>query len=388
MGSNGTEAREFFEQLGEFSRRYVENELKLSSAISPWGEAEYISGTPRGAVLHFTADEDLHRVLRWFLKEKYQARSSAHAVVADRRLASQDEFAADLPLVQELPATVIQVREPHTQAWHATWTNASCYGIENVNAGPLKCVSEPSSESVGSFTSWRPRDKSSPEWTMPWSVPYKTAVQLYGRWWAPYTVEQVETNAILLRYVQQLFGTLKRPWIVGHEAVQGEKTPGARGRDKLDLGPHFPIHGVRDAVFDGWKPIERYDWFKHFSGDRKFGIAMRDGAVIEHARVMGSENPNPLPAVAWTRFESAVRALPEKEDFGSTGRTALRLLGYYVKSLAHESLDTEEAMSVWMFQRMMGLKTDSQPGPVTRRALVERLEDRGFLEAQHEGEKT
>ena len=383
MTTNGKQAREFFDQLDEFSRRYVAAELNLPSATSPWGEREYDTDTPKGAILHFTADEDLLRVLRWFLVEKFQARASAHAVVADRRLASQDELAHDLPLVQELPATIIQVRPPHTQAWHATWTNGTCYGIENVNAGPLR--KEPSIEGQqDSFTSWRPRDKSSPDWTMPWKVPYKTAVGLYGGWWAPYTPEQVHANVILLRYVQQLFGSLQLPWILGHENVQGVKTPHTHGHNKFDLGPHYPIHGVRDAVFDDWKPVERYDWFRLFSADQLYGRTMRDGIVIEYAKHAGSDNPNPPPDAAWKRFESAVRALPDKDEFGLVGKTALRLLGYYVVDLTSQ-LDTDESMSIWAFQKMMGLKTDSKPGPVTKRALIERLEDRGFLEAQHGG---
>ena len=373
---NGNQAREFFEQLDEFSRRYVAAELNLPTATSPWGEGQYDTGpSPKGAILHFTADEDLLRVLRWFLIEKFQARASAHAVIADRRLASQDELAHDLPLVQELPATIIQVRHPHTQAWHATWANGTCYGIENVNAGMLKCSARPSEQSAGSFTSWRPRDRSSPEWTMPWSVPYKEAVELFDRWWAPYTPEQIEANVILLRYVQQLYGSLRRPWIVGHESAQA---------NKRDPGPAFPIHGIRDAVFDGWSPVERYDWFRLFKADSKFGQTEMDWYAVDYARKAGSENPNPHPVAAWVRFGSALRALPEKDEFGLTGKTALRMLGYHVNDVSSDSLDTDEAMSVWIFQKMMSLKTDSKPGPVTKRALIERLEDRGFLEAQHE----
>ena len=221
---------------------------------------------------------------------------------------------------------------------------------------------------------------------MPWSVPYKEAVELFGRWWAPYTPEQIHANVILLRYVQQLFGSLKRPWILGHEAVQGEKTPGARGNDKRDPGPTFPMHGIREAVFDDWTPVERYDWFRLFSSDLKYGQTVQDGIVIEYARKAGSENPNPPPVAAWKKFGSAVRALPEKDEFGLAGKTALRLLGYHVNDVVSDTLDTDEAMSVWVFQKMMGLKTDSKPGAITKRALIERLEDRGFLEAQHGGE--
>ena len=162
---------------------------------------------------------------------------------------------------------------------------------------------------------------------------------------------------------------------MGHESAQA---------NKRDPGPAFPIHGIRDAVFDGWSPVERYDWFRLFKADSKFGQTEMDWYAVDYARKAGSENPNPHPVAAWVRFGSALRALPEKDEFGLTGKTALRMLGYHVNDVSSDSLDTDEAMSVWIFQKMMSLKTDSKPGPVTKRALIERLEDRGFLEAQHE----
>ena len=39
----------------------------------------------------------------------------------------------------------------------------------------------------------------------------------------------------------------------------------------------------------------------------------------------------------------------------------------------------EDHLSVRLFQRMAGLKTDAVPGPVTRTALEARLYDRGIL---------
>lgn len=363
-------ALEFFEQLSEFSRRFIGSELKLTNTISPWGNLEYRSGEPKGAILHYTADEDLHRVLRWFLDEKAEARCSAHVVVADRRLSSQDDLGHDLPLVQELPATIVQVRQYHTVAWHATWTNTTCYGIENVNAGPLRMISAPTrSHPDGIFVSWRPRDQSSPEWTAQWSIPYKEPVWLYNSWWAPYTTAQIEANIILLRYLQQLYGSLQKPWILGHQHVQ---------KNKRDPGPAFPVHGIRQAVFDDWTPVTRYDWFRLFDVDPLFGQTEVDGIVLKYAKMLGGEQPNPSMFSAWTRFKSAVRALPDKEGFGLVGKTALRILGYHVTSLENQ-LDLDELMTVGIFQKMMGLKVDSQPGPVTKRAILKRLESCGLL---------
>lgn len=366
---NGHDAKAFFSQLATFSQRYIQMEIPRALHQSPWCYQGFEVNQPKGAVIHYTADEDLHRVLRWFLVPDYHAEVSAHAVVADRRLGLHDELAVDLPLVQELPATVIQTVPPDHVAWHARWMNRQTYGIENVNAGPLRVSARTDDGKPTGFCTWRSRDRKSQEWTMPWQVPYKTPERIFGQWWAPYTVEQVEANVLLLRYLKQFVPSLSKPWILGHEGVQERKR---------DPGPMFPLNGVRAAVWDDWKPVGRYDWFRTFEHDPKSGETLRDALVIEHARVLAGATENPSPGVAWSRFKSAVEALPGKPGFGVTGKVGLQILGYYVADL-DESLDTDELMSVWLFQKMMGLVTDMKPGPITKKALVDRLDYLGFL---------
>ena len=63
------QATEFFRQLGVFSDRYVKEVLKLPTANSPWGDNYGMKDGAQGAIIHYTADEDLERVLRWFLIE-------------------------------------------------------------------------------------------------------------------------------------------------------------------------------------------------------------------------------------------------------------------------------------------------------------------------------
>lgn len=361
---------DFFEQLDEFSRRYVKNELKLSSNLSPWGNLEYSAGEPKGAILHYTADEDIHRVLRWFLDEDLRARVSAHAVIADRRLGSHGALSKDLPLIYELPATIVQTRQYHMTAWHATWANSACYGIENVNAGPLHMLAAPAGSTPAVFATWRPRGKDGPLWTDVWKVPYKEAVRLRHKWWAPYTLNQIEANVVLLRYLQQLYQTLRKPWILGHEHVQS---------GKMDPGPAFPIDGVRQAVCDEWAPLAGYDWFNLYDVDRLWGQTEVDGVVLEYARLTGDPGRNPSIFSAWTRFRVAVRALPVVEGFGLAGKVALRLLGYHVTDWG-DRLDPDELASVSIFQRSAGIKVDGQPGSETKKALVSRLEARGLLE--------
>jgi hypothetical protein len=92
--------------------------------------------------------------------------------------------------------------------------------------------------------------------------------------------------------------------------------------------------------------------------------------------------PPDLPSteVAWSRFESAVRALGNGgEKFGRAGKTALKLLGYHVPTHTHEEMHDTDRTAIWLFQRAMGLKADQIPGPKMRQALIERLSDRGVL---------
>jgi len=390
---NKVQAVEFFRQLDIFSDRFVKAELGLSTSTSPWGSSMSSEHGPKGAIIHYTADDDILRVLRWFLDAKWNAKCSAHAVVADRKLGTSQEMTKDLPLVAELPVTVVQCRLPTQEAWHATWTNDFTYGIENVNVGELR-----KSEDGEKFVQWRPRDKSSPDWTMPWTSPYKAPVGLYGRFWEPYTQDQIAANVALLRYVRDYFGEgkLQRPWIVGHEAAQGVDTRSRGGHgqpmrtEKRDPGPTFPIHGVRYAVFDNWTPVGRYDWYNNHAGDPRFGQSDRDSMVVRVVRAVAGrpESPgaaDPTPETAWARFKSGFQAsMVNGGSFGVWGKLALWLLGYHVSSikegeLADGGMDSEDIQSVWMFQRLMGITTDGNPGIVTREKLWNRLKDRGFI---------
>jgi N-acetyl-anhydromuramyl-L-alanine amidase AmpD len=363
----------FFDELRKFSERYAKHAGMVSS-LSPWGYEDYNGEVPIGAIIHYTADEDFHRVLRWFLREKYQSKSSSNVVVADCRMPKHAECAKGLPLMEELPATIVQCRPFNKPSWHATWTNRFTYGIENVCAGELRTEQ-------GDFFTWRPRDKSASDWTMPWEPKVqKTAVPMHGRWWSPYLPGQIKANVIVLRHLQGIYGTLKRPWILGHDAVQGTKT-GRRPTDKRDPGPTYPIHGVREAVFDDWTPLLQKEWFQHFSLGPLNGQVWRENAIIDWVRWLAEDlELYPDPEVATARLQSHLLTWKDAGPFEVTGKTALHLLGYHLTSRLDSDLDSDEIQTIRIFQRMMGLQEDGDPGPKTRAAIIERLEDRGILD--------
>lgn len=371
-----SEAKKFFDQLAIFSDRYAPH-IGCAHSTSSWGYEGYKEGKPEGAVIHYTADEDFHRVLRWFLRDKYESKSSAEVVVADRLMPHHEECAFGLPLVQKLPVTVFRCRELGETSWHATWTNKRFFGIENVCAGELRSES-------GEFTTWRPRDRSAPEWTMPWQPGIeKDPVPIHGRWWSPYMQGQIEANVTILKHLQDYYGSLKRPWIVGHELVQGFETLKGRGaamrRDKRDPGPTYPIHLVRAAVFGG---VSDPMW-DQYRNNFLYGQEWRDSLIQNWAAsLLGSSEAiirmDIKEEVAWSRFGSAVNAFVDHRGFGPLGRVMLALLGYYFSGSIDGDVSEDDIESVRLFQRLMGLYVDGKPGPITKRALIARLADRGI----------
>lgn len=337
------EAAEFFRQLTEFSRRYFLS-LKFKHSVSPWGRPAYREGL-RGAIVHFTADHDLERVVCHFMDPARKASASAHVVVAEHRLTAADRFLEGLPLVQALPVTVVQCRDWQTEACHATWTNAWSYGIENLNVGELR------PGPAGELCWWKPATRSAPEWTTPFPGDGK---RINRRVWAPWSLAQVQANVMILRHlcgVAPIVPTL----VLGHEQVQGRLTVGGGGNDKRDPGPLFPMAAVRNAVFGGDMPTGCGEWE---AGD------FRERCVKE---LTAAEGP-----AAWKSF------LDWKLPVQSV-KCALRLLGYHVAYPQSSDFTAAETESVEVFQRLMGLEVDGVAGPLTVAALRARLQDRGIV---------
>lgn len=369
-------AEEFFRQLEAFSADYLC--MFGLPKKSPWGGEAWKEGAPQGAIIHYTADLTIEQSLRWFCTEKYQAKASAHVVVAERRMPSVDRLLTHYPLVAELPVTVVQTRGPRETAWHATWTNATCYGIENVNAGELR-----KDAVTGKLMHWRPRKAGEPEWTSIWSGLLKpTPVESAGRVWDVYPSAQVSANIVLLRYVNALFGgTLQAARILGHEQVQGVETHTAGGEpmktQKRDPGPLFPLDDVRRSVLSA--DPRSLAWLEQYEAAPGYCDRLRESAVQDVVAAMAGQRPS--AEVAWQRFDAAIRALPDRSAFGLVGKLALYLLGYHVHGLLEPVLHAEDVVGVQAFQRLMGLKVDGEPGRLTKQALVRRLVDRGVLRA-------
>jgi len=350
---------EFFYQLTEFSHRYVSH-MGLKESISPWGNEFYSDGRPKGSIIHYTADEDFHRVLRWILIERYQARVSAHVVVADCKMPMHDECAEGLPLVQKLPVTVVQTRKHDTVAIHATWTNGFTFGIENVCAGELRL-------GENGWVTLRPRDKSAPKWTAPWEPRVtKIPVSLYGRWWAPYTEGQIIANIQILRHLHEIY-PLQPEWILSHDAIKSKKR---------DAGPAYPIHSVRDEIFVN-SSFEDRVWFQNFKADPLYGHSWRDAELKKWAKWLFGQDQNWTPDLVKSRFKIFLNAWKAATYLGLPGVVCMRLLGYYVPNTMEMYLDPDKLISVEIFRRMSGL--DQADNATVPEALESRLYDRGIL---------
>lgn len=339
------DAELFFHELDRFTEAWAAKYLPGVNHQSPWSSQGWKDGCPGGAIIHFTADVDLKRVMRWFLEKRFNSRVSAHAVVAPAWTDELRELAKGLPLVEALPAPVLQPVDPWREAWHATWTNGWAYGIENLNMGELQCR-------AGEFFSWRPRDRSAHDWTTLWDVADGEPIPLLGRWWAPYTEAQLATNVELLQVLRSFHGhELVRSRVLGHECVQF---------NKRDPGPAFPVHAIREALFDdSWSGIEVVE------SDFMNGQNWRDARCMS---AFGEDSPTK----AAEYFSREAQLFLGEGKKWSEMDLALQLLGYCTRP-------EEGDIPIRIFQQMMSLTVDGVVGGVTRRALLQRLEDCGLV---------
>lgn len=348
---------EFFDQLHTFSLRYFKN-LNVQETVTPWGPDEYDGGSPAGAVLHYTADGDLDRVVRWFMCRKYGAQAAANVIVADRRYARAQSMLEGLPLVAALPVTIIQCAMPQDPTWHARWASSLTYGIELLNSGELR-----SNEEGQPCTHWRrDHDPDEPEWTMPWQHETKEPVLGWGRKWEPYTKDQVQAVVTLLGHLREMYPKIRPGWVLGHEGIQN---------NKRDPGPLLPMSWIRTSMMGGDTHLD----------DAPCVVATnaRDDVVLSLMNALGDKRDS--YGIAWHFFQrKVVEALTEhKLGFGVVGKTALKLLGYHVPHYLDIHMHDDDRLVFWLFQKAMNLKPDSIPGPRTRKALLERLHDRGVL---------
>lgn len=356
------EAQEFFGQLARFSKRVIDKALPGTPAVSS-NTSSWKQGGPRGAILHYTASGDWKGPVRWF--NAFKA-SSAHAVVADRLEAAAAGLADDLPLVKALPATVIQCVPPSAAAWHATWVNGLCYGIENRNAGLVK------RDGPGApWRHWPAAKGSTTEWT-------SAAPAIAGKSYAPvsdtegyepYTKAQLVANVMLLRYVGAMRGGPLEPHLVlPHSAVQ---------TNKLDAGPLFPIHEVRRlaCISVGEDPNVA---FASFADPPRSTLTSADdlegvGGLDSRGSAKTTSERDAVDAAVAGLLAVERDVAPRTHPFAHLARPLLDHLGFFVPTPPDaRTLDVWLRRACWIFQTGAKLPTTSEPDNATRAALAAR----------------
>ena len=208
---------EFFKQLGIFSDRL--SDIYNYQQYTSWRSIEAETLT---AVIHYTADTNFERVMKWFCRPSYNARASSEFVVAADRRPYHSQLAVDLPLVEALPVTVGMTVHPavlgRQYCWHARTFSKYGVGIENVCSGM---------QTENSMT------------------PEKEVVEIGGNSWETYTEDQIVTNAIVLSACLDYGVKINPSLILGHECVQSILSDGT---DKRDPGPVYPMNELRNCL--------------------------------------------------------------------------------------------------------------------------------------------
>lgn len=339
----------FFEQLEQFTALWVERFIGGHlEPESPWSSEPWAHGQPKGCVIHYTADPDPVRVMRWFVEQQLDARVSAHAIVLPQWTAELRDLAIGFSAIRELAAPILQAVPPQKEAWHATWANGWAYGIENINPGQLQCRG-------GEFFWWRPRNGSAADWTSKWNIRDGEPIPLLGRWWCPYPRDQILANVQLLRWVHDYFDGCfsERVRFLGHEHVQ---------RNKLDPGPAYPMHALRRAFFEA-----STEALNAHAVDLLYGQTWRDELVKRWYEVISEKK-------AWVAFSQEVnRCKVEAVSWDNWG-----LLMLIFDLLGYSTADNNQATRI--FQACAGVSVDGVIGPITWRALKDRLRAYGMIQ--------
>ncbi|RYF12775.1 MAG: hypothetical protein EOO40_00425 [Deltaproteobacteria bacterium] len=340
------DVRPFFDQLAQFSAR-VFKRMGLPETGSPWGRAMTSPLLMKGVVAHYSASADMRSPLRWLCDPKLnpQGKESCHVIIGR----AKHDFAAgldhDLPLVQALPVTVVQVRFPNTLANHATWTNGHTYGIENESTGIAKAGG---------------------------------GVDVFGDTWATYTVPQLQANVALIQAYNAYCGNVFQPaWVLGHEHVETARTVGCPV-NKRDPGPLYPMKEVREAVFGARMPGGV------LSGKQPLAWAAVTSRAALAALYFNAGNGNKPPSETEDLYalDLVLRMMKHPiSDASANGlicwaKLCMGLLGYIASRPDVPKLDAYETVSLGIVQRALGLNVDGKLGPKTLGALQARVRDR------------
>lgn len=358
-----SQAEDFFGALRLATIEVLKNfGLPTSQGSKRYTEWEH--GYPLGVTEHFTAGVGWKGSVSWLNDGPHENHVSCQMLILDRMLPAANEEYKKYSILSELEVAVLLLSDGIIPCWHAGWVNRLNFGIENRNAGMLR-------GQEGAWTWWPKNWKAK----FPHEKLNKTPINIGGRWWEPYTHAQISANIIVGQMLYCLNGpdALDPRWFLPHSATSGRK---------IDTGRAFPIHLVRNAVFDQVYYLD-LPWLASFEDDPSYmedydeeidkefleGVVARqlyrDGDELPEGYELAEEPPD-------VDLRMLVDGGAWREYLGVT-RRALHKLGYYVLPTSKKALDHDTALAVYQFQVAMGLKADKIPGLKTRKALKARI---------------
>lgn len=125
--------------------------------------------------------------------------------------------------------------------WHAGWCNRICYGVEIRNVGQLR-------KKDGIYFWGKNRHYG------------RKPIKIGKSYWEPYTLQQMKATLWLHRIMASIH-KLYPQWFLGHRHVTNTR---------IDPGPHFPIHEMREYSLEKKDvPLNSVEFLKEFRDDDK-----------------------------------------------------------------------------------------------------------------------
>jgi hypothetical protein len=309
----------------------------------PWGTVNGLHRY-RGILYHFTAGVSGAGSLRWGNHPDWgNTGCSWHATIFDRmtdNIVGEIWSKIDPELRRLFPVPTIIMADFRWGTWHGNWTNNVTLGVENRNCGPggMQKVKK-----LG-----------------------KEGVDINGLVWEPYTREQMICNINFGRMANGwIDGQLDPDWVLTHQCVWATK---------MDTGPLFAIHKVRDALFTD-DPLEDKEWLGAY--DMAPDTNEDDDAHWESLDELREEAAEDF--VKWVQPSAEVEA--SENDPAETAHLMYRLGFNTGPELA---IAEDLRKQVRWFQRSTGgwgekhpdwvLSPDGVAGPKTHAALHRRIE--------------
>lgn len=321
------QVRDYFSQLEAYTKD-VYAYLKIpfdAKGKKNWRNWDKPTG-PEGLIIHHTVSNSAVTKIRPLGRIPTMLRRFAlnsgppgiHFIAWDNKNPALDSIRSKYPVFNELPCDVFHYGFDKA-FYHGNTANGWACGIENRNIGRLI-------EKAGKFY-W---DK---------MVPYvgRPPVQVRGFWCEPFTLEQVKTNIILLRWMGAIYDT-KPEKVLGHIHVISNRT---------DPYPHFPLALVRDSCFGASSAtnVDDLSWLRKYSTDPDFYVRqdewLKEDIIEEEDDSIETEDAGSFIDV------EKLYGINKIVDFNDIREvlTGLEQLGYYITGI-----NENDPTAIWALQ--------------------------------------